>query len=152
MSLAAVHAPVIDYKALSPLMATVGGSVVVMLAGLFRPRYVQRVLVPALTVVSLLAALGLLIWVWQPGNLKPIISGALTADTLGLGLAALCLVAGLVTVLLSLRAEAVREAGAGEYHALLLGSITFLAPLLWMLSTGLKPIDQTMTMPPASEE
>ena len=124
MNLAAVHAPVIDYKALSPLMATVGGSVVVMLAGLFRPRYVQRVLVPALTAVSLLAALGLLIWVWQPGDLKPIISGALTADTLGLGLAALCLVAGLVTVLLSLRAEAVREAGAGEYHALLLGSIT----------------------------
>src|SRR5712675_1261137 len=35
------------------------------------------------------------------------------------------------------------------YLLLLLGSITFLAPLLWMLSTGLKPIDQTMTMPPA---
>src|SRR6266404_8257961 len=34
------------------------------------------------------------------------------------------------------------------YLLLLLGSITFLAPLLWMLSTGLKPIDQTMTMPP----
>jgi multiple sugar transport system permease protein len=35
------------------------------------------------------------------------------------------------------------------YLLLLLGSITFLAPLLWMLSTGLKPIDQTMTMPPS---
>src|SRR5258706_14713273 len=34
------------------------------------------------------------------------------------------------------------------YLILLLGSITFLAPLLWMLSTGLKPIDQAMTMPP----
>ena len=34
------------------------------------------------------------------------------------------------------------------YLLLLLGSITFLAPLLWMLSTGLKPIDQTMTVPP----
>src|SRR6266705_1179199 len=35
------------------------------------------------------------------------------------------------------------------YLLLLLGSITFLAPLLWMLSTGLKPIDQTMTVPPS---
>src|SRR5258706_343950 len=34
------------------------------------------------------------------------------------------------------------------YLILLLGSITFLAPLLWMLSTGLKPIGQAMTMPP----
>jgi NADH-quinone oxidoreductase subunit N len=124
MNLAAAHAPVIDYKALSPLMATVGGSVVVMLAGLFRPRFVQRVLVPLLTAISLLAAFGLLIWVWQPGDLKPIIAGALTVDTLALGLSALFLVAGLVTVVLSLRAEAVREAGSGEYHALLLGSIS----------------------------
>jgi NADH-quinone oxidoreductase subunit N len=124
MNLAAVHAPVIDYKALSPLMATVGGSVVVMLAGLFRPRWVQRVLVPVLTAISLLAAFGLLIWVWQPGDLRPIVAGALTVDTLALGLSALFLVAGLVTVVLSLGAEAVREAGSGEYHALLLGSIS----------------------------
>src|SRR6266446_10094735 len=35
------------------------------------------------------------------------------------------------------------------YLLILLGSIKFLAPLLWMLSTGLKPIDQTMTVPPS---
>lgn len=34
------------------------------------------------------------------------------------------------------------------YALLLLGSVTFLVPLLWMISTGLKPIDQTMSMPP----
>ncbi len=34
------------------------------------------------------------------------------------------------------------------YAMLVLGSITFLVPLLWMISTGLKPIDQTMSMPP----
>lgn len=34
-------------------------------------------------------------------------------------------------------------------HAVLLcGSITFLFPLLWMISTSLKPIEQTMVMPP----
>src|SRR4051812_38738362 len=124
MTIADVQAPVIDYKGLSPLMATVGGSLVVMMAGLLSARFVQRVLVPILTAVSLLTALGLSIWVWEPGDVKPIVEGALTPDTLALGLAALFLVAGVVTVLLSLRAEAVREAGAGEYHALLLGSIS----------------------------
>jgi multiple sugar transport system permease protein len=34
------------------------------------------------------------------------------------------------------------------YTLLLLGSAVFLLPLAWMISTGLKPIDQTMSMPP----
>ena len=34
-------------------------------------------------------------------------------------------------------------------HALLIGgALLFLIPLLWMISTALKPIEQTMTMPP----
>ena len=43
MNLAAVHAPVIDYKELSPLMATVGGSIVVLMVGLLRGRFVQHI-------------------------------------------------------------------------------------------------------------
>ncbi len=31
---------------------------------------------------------------------------------------------------------------------LLIGSVVFLAPLVWMVVTAVKPIDQTMTMPP----
>jgi len=34
------------------------------------------------------------------------------------------------------------------YLILALGAFTCLLPLLWMLSTGLKPIEQTMTVPP----
>ena len=34
------------------------------------------------------------------------------------------------------------------YVLLALGAITCLIPLLWMVSTGLKPVDQTMSMPP----
>ncbi len=34
------------------------------------------------------------------------------------------------------------------YALLLSGSAVFLVPLLWMVSTGLKPLDQTMSMPP----
>lgn len=34
------------------------------------------------------------------------------------------------------------------YGLLLAGSLVFLIPLFWMISTALKPIDQTMSMPP----
>ena len=124
MIFAEVQAPEIDYEALSPLMATVGGSIVVLMVGLLRGRAVQTILVPGMTAVSLLTAIGLTIWVWQPGEQTPIIEGSLTVDTLALGLSMLFYVAGLVCIALSLRALAAREAGHGEYHALLLGSIT----------------------------
>ena len=121
--LAQIQAPEIDYKGLSPLFATVGGSVFVLLAGLFRGTFVQRTLVPAMTVVALLAAIGLTVWVWEPGDVAPIIENALAIDTLALSVSVLFYVAGIAAVLLSLRSDAVREAGSGEYHSLLLGSV-----------------------------
>jgi NADH-quinone oxidoreductase subunit N len=124
MIFAEVQAPEIDYKALSPLMATIGGSIVVLMVGLLRGEFVQRLLVPALTKVSLLAAIGLTIWIWDPGAQQPILEGSLTMDTLALGIAMLVYVAGLVCVGLSWRSVAAVEAGHGEYHAMLLGSIT----------------------------
>jgi NADH-quinone oxidoreductase subunit N len=124
LPLADVPAPVIDYRGLSPLMATLGGSVVVLMVGLVRSPFVRRVLVPALTAVSLLAAIGLTIWIWEPGDREPIIERAIAMDTLTLGVSMLFFVAGLVTVVLSFRSLAPREAGHGEYYSLLLGSIT----------------------------
>jgi NADH-quinone oxidoreductase subunit N len=124
LPLAQVEAPHIDYEALSPLMALVGGSIVVLMAGLLRSRFVRHVLVPALTAATLLTAIGLSIWVWEPGGQRAIIEGSLTVDTLAVGLSMLFYVAGLVCVVLSLRAVAAREAGHGEYYGLLLGSIT----------------------------
>ena len=124
LPLADIQAPVIDYKELSPLMATVGGSIVVLMVGLLRGRFVQQVLVPALTTISLLTALGLAIWIWDPGVQEPILEGSLTVDTLALGIAVLVYVAGLVCVALSWRGLAPREAGHGEYHSMLLGSIS----------------------------
>ena len=122
--LAAVKAPVIDYKELSPLFALAGGSVIVLMVGLFRSRAVRHVVVPALTAVALLTAIGLSIWIWDPGGRDPILEGALKVDALSLGASMLFYVAGLVTILLSLRSTATLEAGHGEYYALLLGSIT----------------------------
>jgi NADH-quinone oxidoreductase subunit N len=124
LPLAEVQAPDIDYKALSPLMALVGGSIVVLMVGLLPSRFVRHALVPALTAATLLTAIGLTIWIWEPGEQQPIIEGSLTVDTLALGLSMLFYVAGLVCIALSLRALAAREAGHGEYYGLLLGSIT----------------------------
>ncbi len=121
---AEIQAPEIDYRALSPLMATVGGSILVLMVGLLRGRFVQTQLVPALTAGALLTAIGLTIWIWEPGVQQPILEGSLTMDTLALGLSMLFYVAGLVCVALSVRANATREAGHGEYHSMLLGSVT----------------------------
>ncbi len=126
---AEVTAPVIDYRELSPLMAMVGGSIVVLMVGLLRSPPARRVLVPALAAATLVTAAGLTIWIWEPGDREPIIEGALTMDTLTLGVSILFFVAGLVTIALSLRSNAAREAGHGEYYALLLGSITGMVAL-----------------------
>ena len=117
-----IKGPEIDYEGLSPLFALGGGAVIVLLTSLFKARLVQRVVVPLLTLAAFGAATGLTVWQWEPGDLEPIIENALAVDTLAFGASFLFYAAGIATVLLSLRAQAVREAGAGEYFALLLSS------------------------------
>jgi NADH-quinone oxidoreductase subunit N len=123
MNIAAVHIPHIDYKALSPLIAVTGGSMIVLMVGLFRGRFVQRVAVPLTAAAALVTAIVLALWVWDPGVKKPIVAGALSIDTLTLSLSLLFFVSGLATILLSLRSDVVRQAGGGEYFSLLLASI-----------------------------
>lgn len=125
-----ITAPEIDYQGLAPLFAIAGGSLLVILVSLFRSRWVHRVLIPVVTIVALGAAIGLSIWNWEPGDAKPIIEGALQIDTLSLGISMLCYIAGIATVLLSLRSHAVREAGSGEYFTLMLGSIAGMTVLV----------------------
>src|SRR5919199_6197619 len=96
LAAAQVKAPVIDYKELSPLLALAGGCVVVLMVGLFRSPFVRQVIVPMLTAVTLLTAVGLTIWIWEPGNQPPIIEGALKVDALSLGISVLFYTAGLV--------------------------------------------------------
>ena len=121
--LAAAKAPAIDYLGVSPLLAAAGGSIVVLMAGLVRGRAVQRLFAPVLTIAALAAVIALAVVAWEPDTVRPTIAGALSVDALGLSITVICAAAGIVTVLLSLRSGAVRDAGAGEYYALILGSV-----------------------------
>jgi NADH-quinone oxidoreductase subunit N len=124
MTHAAIHVPHIDYKGLSPLIAVAGGSMIALMVGLIRGRLVQRFVVPLVAAAALVTAIVLTLWVWDPGVKRPIVSGALSIDTLTLGLSMLFFIAGLATILLSLRSDVVRSAGGGEYYSLLLASIS----------------------------
>jgi NADH-quinone oxidoreductase subunit N len=110
--------PHIDYAGISPIIALTVGICVVLLSGVFRP---FRRAAPLLTIVTLGAAAGLLIWQWD--DPKTLISGALRLDDLAISISLISIVTAFSCVLLSIRERAVEEAGGGEYHSLLLGSV-----------------------------
>ena len=68
------HGPAIDYAGLSPFIALTAGGLVVLLVGLLRPAVIRARVVPALTVLTLGAALGLEIGYFH--HHAAIISGA----------------------------------------------------------------------------
>ena len=121
MILAAAKGPVIDWAALSPIVALTGGACLVLMLGLARARFVRTRAVPVLAIVALAVTAGLTIWQWNEN--ASIIEGALAMDDFTHGLTLLFCAAGLGTVLLSWRSAAAEEAGEGEYYALLLTSI-----------------------------
>jgi NADH-quinone oxidoreductase subunit N len=119
--------PHIDWAGLSPLLALLGAATLVLMLGLLRPRAVREVLVPLLALGGFLAAIGL--GIWQFGEQKDLISGALRLDDLTLVLSFVFCTGGAAAVLLSWRAVAPREAAHGEYFALMLTS----AAGMWVL-------------------
>ena len=119
--------PHVDFAGLSPLIALLGGSVLVLLVGLIGSRWVRAQLVPVLSLGALGAGVGLTIWQW--GTEKSILSGALRIDDLALTLTLILLAGGACAVLLAWRSLAAREAAHGEFHALLLTSIAGMALL-----------------------
>jgi NADH-quinone oxidoreductase subunit N len=122
-TLATVHlkGPHVDFAGLSPLIALLGGAVLVLLVGLIGARWVRAQAVPALSLLALGATAGLTIWQWNAH--KSIVAGALRIDDLSLVLNLILVVGGALTVLLGWRSLAAREAAHGEFHALLLSSI-----------------------------
>src|SRR4051812_48787950 len=119
--------PHIDWAGLSPLLALLGAATLVLLLGLLRPRAVREVLVPLLALAGFLAAIGL--GIWQYGEQKDLVAGALRLDDLTIVLSFVFCTGGAAAVLLSWRAVAPREAAHGEYFALMLTS----AAGMWVL-------------------
>jgi NADH-quinone oxidoreductase subunit N len=125
MLVAAVSKPTIDWAGVSPLLALLGGAVVVLLAGLLRGRFIREQLVPLMTIVAFGAAIGLGVWQWHdPTDLFVAkgSQGALRSDELTLMITFIVAVTGIGATLLSWRAVAPREAAHGEYFALMLTS------------------------------
>ncbi|HEY1687916.1 MAG TPA: NADH-quinone oxidoreductase subunit N [Solirubrobacteraceae bacterium] len=150
LAAASLPHPHIDFAALSPLIALLGGAVIVLMAGLPRSQTIRRHGVPLLSLVALGATAGLTIWQWQ--DEKSIVSGALRIDRLALVLNLLLAAAGAVTVLLAWRSgredsaqiaagegdsleerrveRIAQQRWSGELHALLLSSIAGMALLV----------------------
>src|SRR3954468_20905908 len=125
MLLAAVTKPTIDWAGVSPLLALLGGAVVVLLAGLLRGRFLREQIVPLLTIAAFGAAIGLGIWQWDdPKDLFVAkgSQGALRSDDLTLMIMFIVSITGIGATVLSWRAVAPREAAHGEYFALMLTS------------------------------
>jgi len=118
---ATLKGPHVDFAALSPLIALLGGAVVVLLAGLIGSRRLQERFVPALALVALGVAAGLTIWRWNTP--ESVVSGALRIDRLSLTLNLILVAGGIATVLLAWRSRSAREAAHGELNAMLLTTI-----------------------------
>ena len=122
LATAHLRGPHIDFGALSPLIALLGGAVVVLCFGHARLGLrARRTLVPLLSLVALGTALGLTIWQWNTH--EGVAAGALRVDRLGLVLSVILIAGGACAVLLAWRSLAAKEAAHGEFHALLLTSL-----------------------------
>jgi NADH-quinone oxidoreductase subunit N len=110
--------PVIDYAGMAPIIALTVGLCVVLLSAVFKP---VRRWAPALTLLTLAATAGLLISQW--GDSKDLVTGALRLDDLAISISLISILTAGFCVLLSRGEPAAEQAGHGEYHALLLGSV-----------------------------
>lgn len=119
--LAHIPAPQVEFAGLSPLIAFLGGAVLVLMVGLLSPSKIREHGVPLITLVVLGVAAGLVIKQWHVD--ESLVDGAIRLDSLSLVLDLVLIAAGVATVLLAWRSRASHEAAHGELHALLLSSI-----------------------------
>ncbi len=111
-------APHVDYAGIAPVIALTVGLVVILMSGVFST---TRRWAPGLAVLTLGATAGLLLWHWN--DRIDLVSGALRVDNLATSISLIAIASAFTTILLSVRERAAEEAGQGEYHALLIGSV-----------------------------
>jgi NADH-quinone oxidoreductase subunit N len=118
-------APHIDYAGVSPIIALTAGTVLTLFAGLFGSPRTQRVVVSIFGLGTLAVTAGLLIW--QLGESKDLVAGALRLDDLSASAGLIVVAAAAFVIPLSWREESVERSdgptGHGEFQALLLTSV-----------------------------
>jgi len=118
-------APDIDYAGVSPIIALTAGLVLTLVVGLFGSTRTQRILVSVCGLATLAVAAGLLIW--QHGESKDLVAGALRLDDLSISVSLIVIVCAAFSIPLSWREPSVDRAsgpaGHGEFQALLLCSV-----------------------------
>ena len=120
-------APTIDWAALSPVLITLGGASVVLLASLFLPPGVRRGFGAAVAAVCFVAAGAAAVGLFVADETgRGIVSEAIRRDRLAELAQVLVMGAGLLTVGVSYR-EPDRVERAGEYWALLLTAASGMA-------------------------
>jgi NADH-quinone oxidoreductase subunit N len=119
--------PSIDWTALSPILVTLGGAVVVLLVSLFLPEGVRRPFAAGVAGVCFVAAGAAAVALFADDETgRGIVADALRRDRLAEFAQVLVMAAGLLTVLVAYR-ERDREDRAGEFHALLLTAASGMA-------------------------
>jgi NADH-quinone oxidoreductase subunit N len=118
-------APNIDYAGVSPIIALTAGVVLTLFAGLVGSPRTQRIVVSAVGLGTLAVTAGLLIW--QLGESKDLVAGALRLDDLSASVSLICVFSAAFVIPLSWREDSVDRAvgptGHGEFQALLLCSV-----------------------------
>jgi NADH-quinone oxidoreductase subunit N len=119
--------PTIDWTALSPILVTLGGAVVVLLVSLFLPLRARRPFSAIVAGLCLLAGGALAIALFAADDTgRGIVADAIRRDRLAELAQVFVMTAGLLTVLVSFR-EPDRDDRAGEYYALLLTAVSGMA-------------------------
>ena len=127
LAAAQIPHPHIDWASFMPFLILGVGALVVLLIGLFGT-VARTTVVPLVTVATLLASI--VIEVTRLDHPASIIAGALRVDGLALVLDMIFAVAAIAAVILSLRHQAPRSAGQGEYNSLILFSVLGMAVLV----------------------
>ncbi len=125
---AAVDAPSVEYSTLAPYIILAGGSIAVLLISLFPGRFVQRTLLPLLTLGVLVAAADQFIRRIGDPDLS-VLSGALRVDDLTSVSSLIFIKAAAIALILAWRSRTVEEVGRGEFYGLLLAATTGMAML-----------------------
>lgn len=112
-----IETPHIDYLGLAPIIALTVGILVCMLTTVSGAKR----LVPGLATLTLAVAAGFLIAHWDEP--KSLLAEALRLDNFAIAFCLMVIAAAIVTISLSIGEPAADEAGRGDYHVLLLGSV-----------------------------